>query len=127
KEESIEAILEMAQLKRENGKQRLIVTGCLGERYRDQLKTEIPEIDVVLGTGDVPDIVRAIGGARSAGPVAAPVSLFRSRREVAGGAPDEPAVDLHTPAEAPTYLYDASTPRLLTTPRHFAYVKVAEG
>src|SRR5256885_13836976 len=63
KQESVDAILEMAQLKKDGACQRLIVTGCLGERYRDELKTEIPEIDIVLGTGEVPAIVRAIGGA----------------------------------------------------------------
>src|SRR6058998_2917795 len=64
KQESIDAVLEMAQKKAEGGgRQRLVVTGCLAERYRDQLKTEIPEIDAVLGTGEVPDIVRAIDGA----------------------------------------------------------------
>src|SRR4026209_2287572 len=60
KQESIDTILEMAQLKRSGSCKRLIVTGCLGERYRDQLKLEMPEIDVVLGTGDVPDIVNAV-------------------------------------------------------------------
>ena len=63
KQESIDAILEMAELKKHGSARRLVVTGCLAERYRDQLKTEIPEIDAVLGTGEVPEIVRAIGGA----------------------------------------------------------------
>src|ERR1044072_4962015 len=62
KEECVDAILEMAELKRGGSCRKLIVTGCLAERYRDQLKAEIPEIDVVLGTGDVPDIVPAIAG-----------------------------------------------------------------
>src|SRR5262245_44757250 len=53
KEESVDAILEMAQLKRDGGCRQLIVTGCLAERYRDELKKEIPEIDVCLGTGEV--------------------------------------------------------------------------
>src|SRR5262249_5898381 len=66
KEESVNAILEMAQLKRGGRVKRLVVTGCLGERYRDQLKAEIPEIDVVLGTGDVPEIVGAISGSPAA-------------------------------------------------------------
>jgi ribosomal protein S12 methylthiotransferase len=133
KEESVDAILEMAQVKRDGGCRRLIVTGCLAERYRDQLKAEIPEIDVVLGTGEVPEIVGAISGRGM--PAAAPMSLFRSRGEVQGLARGAAAV---APADAtpgasgeaatgPTYLYDASTPRLLTTPQHFAYVKIAEG
>src|SRR5881396_1200973 len=62
KQESIDAILEMAHHKKDGACRRLIVTGCLAERYREELKTEIPEIDAVLGTGEVPDIVRAIGG-----------------------------------------------------------------
>ena len=63
KRESIDAILEMAQHKKDGACRRLIVTGCLAERYPEELKTEIPEIDAVLGTGEVPQIVRAIGGA----------------------------------------------------------------
>ena len=66
KEESVNAILEMAQLKRDGACKRLVVTGCLAERYRDQLKAEIPEIDVVLGTGEVPEIVGALERRRSA-------------------------------------------------------------
>src|SRR5688572_27370506 len=75
KEESVNAILEMAQLKRDGACKRLVVTGCLGERYRDQLKVEIPEIDVVLGTGDVPEIVGALTGRQ---PAASPASFYRS-------------------------------------------------
>src|SRR2546423_8657826 len=63
KQESINAILEMARHKKDGACQRLIVTGCLAERYREELKTEIPEIDAVLGTGEVPEIAHAIGGA----------------------------------------------------------------
>jgi len=121
KAESVDAILEMARLKRDGGRQKLIVTGCLAERYRDQLRSEIPEIDVVLGTGEVADIAGAIGG-RSSGH-AVPVTFHRPARRAA----------LRDPAPAParpprpTYLYDASTPRLLTTPKHYAYLKIAEG
>jgi ribosomal protein S12 methylthiotransferase len=121
KEESVDAILDMARQKRDGACRRLIVTGCLAERYREQLKAESPEIDVVLGTGEVPEIVGAIAG-RPAVP-AAPVTLFKSRDAVPGASP---AV-LDPPRPAPTYLYDASTPRIVTTPRHYAYVKVAEG
>jgi ribosomal protein S12 methylthiotransferase len=123
KEESIDAILEMAELKRRGGLRTLVVTGCLAERYGEELRREIPDIDVVLGTGDVPAIVDAIED--RVGPVAMPVRLFRNKRQITGtsGADPEPAAD----RKAPTYLYDASTPRLLTTPRHYAYVKIAEG
>jgi ribosomal protein S12 methylthiotransferase len=112
REESVNAILEMAQKKREGGCKRLIVTGCLAERYRDELKAEIPEIDAVLGTGEVPEIVGAVG--------ASPLVFHRK----APGASQPEAPYVH---QAPTYLYDAGTPRLQTTPKHYAYVKVAEG
>lgn len=134
KQESIDAILEMAQMKTAGNCSRLVVTGCLGERYRDELKKEIPEIDAVLGTGEIERIVEAIeSGSRALGLEAAGLGpgtghaaasmplTFHSRRPAPG--PRAPAPD----RGLPTYLYDANTPRLLTTPKHFAYVKVAEG
>ncbi len=63
KEESINTILELAEFKKNGSCKRLVVTGCLGERYREELKVQIPEIDAVLGTGEVPEIVGAIEGA----------------------------------------------------------------
>lgn len=114
KEESVHAILEMAQLKRDGQCKRLVVTGCLAERYRDQLKAEIPEIDVTLGTGEVPAITEALEGVQ---PKAQPIKLFRASDFRAS-----PAA-----THAPDYLYGAETPRLQTTPRHYAYIKVAEG
>ena len=102
KQESIDTILEMAQHKKDGRCQKLIVTGCMAERYRDELRKEIPEIDAVLGTGEVPQIVGAIGGT--------PLTFHRS-----------------APGTRPTYIYDAATPRLMATPRHYAYVKIAEG
>src|SRR5579862_850220 len=75
KQESVDAILEMAALKKSGACQRLVVTGCLAERYRDQLQREIPEIDAVLGTGEVPEIVGAIGGFAAIG--AAPLTFFK--------------------------------------------------
>jgi ribosomal protein S12 methylthiotransferase len=124
KEESVDAILEMAQLKRDGGCKKLIVTGCLAERYRDQLKAEIPEIDVVLGTGEVPEIVPALAGAQISG--ASPLHLFRPRAQGPGPKTQDssPKTDTH---DLPTWLYDANSPRLLTTPKHYAYVKIAEG
>jgi ribosomal protein S12 methylthiotransferase len=124
KEESVDAILEMARLKRDGQCRRLVVTGCLAERYRDELRTEIPEIDAVLGTGDVPDIVEALGRAGAAGAPAGavPLTVYRSSRSLTA------PVDADSEAPiGPTYLYDASTPRVLTTPHHYAYVKIAEG
>jgi ribosomal protein S12 methylthiotransferase len=121
REESVDAILEMAQLKRDGRARRLIVTGCLAERYRDQLREEIPEIDVVLGTGQVPGIVGAIEPDQPDTPddSARPLPLFRSRSELTPAASGA--------ADLPTYIYDADTPRLITTPRHYAYLKIAEG
>jgi ribosomal protein S12 methylthiotransferase len=161
KQESIDTILEMAQHKKNGRCTRLVVTGCMAERYRDELKKEIPEIDAVLGTGEVPQIVEAIGAdarlkprAPSAAPSTAPLTFFATRatapstehpalgtRHPALGtghpAPEHPAPDTQHPAPAPStkhpapstpsYIYDADTPRLLATPTHYAYVKIAEG
>ena len=132
KQESIDAILEMAAQKKDGRCSRLVVTGCLAERYRDELRKEIPEIDAVLGTGEVPDILSAIAhrsplsAVRSA---VVPLRVFRAsdfrtedrtadRGQRKAGSEERPR---------PTYIYDADTPRLLTTPKHFAYVKIAEG
>ena len=62
KQESIDTILEMAQFKKQAAGRKLIVTGCLAERYREELKKEIPEIDAVLGTGEVDAFTSAVGG-----------------------------------------------------------------
>jgi len=123
KQESIDAILEMARHKTAGNCQRLVVTGCLAERYRDTLRKEIPEIDAILGTGEVPDIVRAIGGATipsSTGAV--PLTFHRSQQS-----PVTSPQSATASQSLPTYLYDSDTPRLLATPRHYAYVKIAEG
>jgi ribosomal protein S12 methylthiotransferase len=130
KQESVDAILEMAELKKTGRASRLVVTGCLAERYREQLKREIPEIDAVLGTGEVPQIVDALqGSAASAGHAPAPLHFFRNQPAVpAALAPDSPAPGERLAAPPPpSYIYDADTPRLLATPRHYAYVKIAEG
>jgi ribosomal protein S12 methylthiotransferase len=114
KQESIDTILEMAELKKTGKCRRLVVTGCMAERYRDELKAQIPEIDAVLGTGEVPDIVAAIA------PTLIP--LLRPNGEAIRTVARRPQT-----ADLPTYIYDAETPRLLATPRHYAYVKIAEG
>jgi ribosomal protein S12 methylthiotransferase len=112
KEESVNTILELAEFKKTGRCKRLVVTGCLGERYREELKTQIPEIDAVLGTGEVPEIVGAIEGADRRRTI--PLTLVSSHSPI----PDSQSL--------PTYLYDAE-PRVFATPRHFAYIKVAEG
>lgn len=107
KQESIDTILEMAELKKQAAGRKLVVTGCLAERYRDELKKEIPEIDAIYGTGEVPDFVKALA------PGVKPLTLHRTA-PVFG-------VDL------PNYIYDADTPRKRVTPGHYAYIKIAEG
>jgi ribosomal protein S12 methylthiotransferase len=103
--ESIDAILEAARLKTEGGAKRLIVAGCLVERYRDELKAEMPEVDAFIGTNQINDILT----------VCDPKTNTRSL----------PIVELGN--QTSTYLYDESTPRVLATPAYFAFVKIAEG
>jgi ribosomal protein S12 methylthiotransferase len=145
KQESIDAILEMAEHKKQGRCKSLVVAGCLAERYRAELLEQIPEIDAVIGTGEVPRIVDAIGG-RDSG-LGARGSGVDSRgsgfgiRDSKNGAQTVPllrsngeAIDMGKQGLAviespglPTYIYDADTPRLLATPRHYAYLKIAEG
>ena len=135
KEESINAILEMAALKGQCTGKRLVVTGCLAERYRDELRKEIPEIDAVLGTGEVPQILDAIEnrGPQSAvrgpakpGDQTAPLRFY-TKTPGENRTADRGPRTAKVAAKPPDYIYDADTPRLLTTPKHFAYVKIAEG
>ena len=98
KKESVDTILEMAEFKKTGRAQRLIVAGCLVERYRGDIRKEMPEVDAIVGTNEIEGIVAACEGLSP----------------VASGAP------------AP-YLYHDLTPRVLATPRHFAYLKIAEG
>ena len=96
--ESVDAILEMAEHKKFGAAKKLIVAGCLVERYRDQILEQIPEVDAVVGTGEVERIIEAVEG------------------------------DLKMlPAQPPAFLYHDLTPRILTTPKHQAYIKIAEG
>ena len=112
KQESIDTILEMAELKKQAAGRKLVVTGCLAERYREQLKQEIPEIDAIYGTGEVEGLAGFMAG--QSRPAGAAIPMTFHKAPVFG-------VDL------PTYLYDASTPRKRVTPGHYAYVKIAEG
>src|SRR5690242_8292332 len=105
KQESIDTILEAAQLKKNGQAKRLIVAGCLVERYRDELKAEIPEVDAFIGTNQINDILA----------VCDPKTNTRSL----------PVVPIGN--QSATYLYDESTPRVLATPSHYAFVKIAEG
>jgi ribosomal protein S12 methylthiotransferase len=96
--ESVDAILEMAEHKKFGAAKKLIVAGCLVERYRDQILEQVPEVDAVVGTGEVERIIEAVEG------------------------------DLRLlSAQPPAFLYHDLTPRILTTPKHQAYIKIAEG
>jgi ribosomal protein S12 methylthiotransferase len=114
KEESVETILEAAEWRRQG--KRLVVTGCLVQRYAQDLLKEIPEIDALMGTADLNRIVEVCDRLTTVPPAA-------GRRQGACRKPIEPKVWLGDPP----YLYEADTPRLLSTPSHYAYVKVAEG
>jgi len=99
KKESIEAILQAAAYKKDGACRRLVVAGCMVERYRDQLLADMPEIDACLGTRDIEHIAEVVGAADR---------LFEPERD-------------------PGYLYDERSPRLLTTPKASAYLKISEG
>jgi ribosomal protein S12 methylthiotransferase len=105
KQESIEAILDAARLKTGGKATRLIVAGCLVERYRDELKAEMPEVDAFIGTSQINDILS----------VCDPNTNTRML----------PVIPLGN--QSATYLYDESTPRVLATPAHYAFIKIAEG
>jgi ribosomal protein S12 methylthiotransferase len=105
KKESIEAILEAGRMKADGKAQRLIVAGCLVERYRDELKASMPEVDAFIGTSQINEILA----------VCDPNINTRALPVVALG------------NQSATYLYDESTPRVLATPSHYAFIKIAEG
>jgi ribosomal protein S12 methylthiotransferase len=191
KQESVDTILEMARLKTSGRARKLIVAGCLVERYRDEIQKNIPEVDAVVGTGELESILEAAGVAPR--PAAhSPFTILttvraetRPGKESAAGTHKTRATSAHqygslgapgpshlgtwetssdgptalpqgmTPSRAaasrpegdlregqgrfrrddwqgashllPTYLYDENTPRLLSTPRASAYIKIAEG
>lgn len=100
KEESIDAILEMAEYKRKGNCKKLIVMGCLSQRYKDELLKEIPEIDYLVGAGDFKSVAE----------------MIESKNGIKKSKVGEPVFD-----------FNENTPRILTTPRYTAYVKIAEG
>ena len=102
KEESIETILEVADYKQTGRCRMLIVSGCLPQRYQQELAEQLPEVDLFMGTSDAPRIVELIE--RQLG-------LSEATTEI--GIPD--------------YLYDHSTPRLNSSPFYTSYVKIADG
>ena len=160
KQESVNAILEMVQHKQANGgkARRLIVAGCLVERYRDEIRTNIPEVNAVVGTGELEAILDAagLGAPGQAAPEAlspfnilvsrAPSSVHQHSHPTEVGSQIEaqhtsrPEGDHRerqgrfsraawhgATAALPEYLYTEDTPRILSTPRASAYIKIAEG
>jgi len=105
RQESVDTILEMAQLKETGNLKRLVVAGCLVERYREELQREIPEIDALIGVNQLKEIETVVEpfGRRS-------LPVYSDGASV----PE-------------LYLYDETTPRLRATAPYTAYVKIAEG
>lgn len=101
KEESIQAILEASELKHTGKLQKLVVAGCLSERYKEELIKEIPEIDAVMGTGEIDKVCEIVD------------SVLEGNKEVMVGSKD--------------YLPNADTDRIITTYPHTAYIKISEG
>jgi|SRR5579864_1598218 len=127
-QESVNTILEMARHKSARAK-KLVVAGCLVERFRDEIRKNIPEVDAVVGTGELENILQAAGVAPSQ-PADSPFRILRSRPEgdarAAAGRFSRESWD-GAISDLPNYLYDEATPRVLATPRSTAYIKIAEG
>lgn len=101
KQESIDTILEMAELRKKGALKALIVTGCLAQRYREEIQKEIPEVDMIVGVSAIDEITQALD------------DFFAGKKENHYGSPDgKPFAD---------------TKRILTTGGHYAYLKIAEG
>jgi ribosomal protein S12 methylthiotransferase len=129
-QESVNTILEMAGHKTAGKAKKLVVAGCLVERYRDQIRKDIPEVDAVVGTGELVNILSATGIAPAHAQMNSPLVVLNSRPEgdarAAQGRFSRETWD-GAIADLPNYLYDEDTPRILATPQHMAYIKVAEG
>ncbi len=155
KQESVDTILEMANYKTEGRAKKLIVAGCLVERYRNEIQKNIPQVDAVVGTGELEAILAAAGIAPQAhaqGDANSPFTILNSTSASqslkSGVYEDGKAAHAHARAEGeareqagrfsrsewdgaiadlPNYLYDENTPRILATAKHSAYIKIAEG
>jgi len=128
-QESVNTILEMAKHKAGGRVRKLVVAGCLVERFRDEIRKNIPEVDAVVGTGELDKILAAAGVAPAQDPHS-PFKILTSRaegdaRQAAGRFSRESWAGAI--ADLPNYLYDETTPRVLATPSHTAYIKIAEG
>ena len=128
-QESVNTILEMTRHKTDGRARKLIVAGCLVERFRDDIRKNIPEVDAVVGTGELEKIVAAAGVATPS-PKPSPFNILTSRPEgdarEAKGRFSRESWD-GAIADLPNYLYDEATPRVLATPKYTAYIKIAEG
>ena len=161
KQESVDTILEMAKHKTAGRARKLIVAGCLVERYRDEIRKNIPEVDAVVGTGELESILEAAGVAPAPAPPSPFTILTSVHAELRPGKESQAGTHKLRDADSiqhedsprgrpegdlreqqgrfsredwqgaahllPTYLYDETTPRLLSTPRASAYIKIAEG
>jgi ribosomal protein S12 methylthiotransferase len=143
-QESIDTILEMARYKTGGKAKRLVVTGCLVERFHDEIRKNIPEVDAVVGTGELEKILAAAGVAETAR-APSPFNILTSNTQTSNAltsnfTTSRPEGDHRrgqgrfardswdgAVADLPNYLYDDHTPRVLTTPRSSAYIKIAEG
>jgi ribosomal protein S12 methylthiotransferase len=129
-QESVNTILEMAGHKTAGRAKKLVVAGCLVERFRDEIRKRIPEVDAVVGTGELQNILAATGIAPAPVKNDSPFVVISSRAEgdarAAQGRFSRGQWD-GAIADLPNYLYDEETPRILATPKHTAYIKIAEG
>jgi len=138
-QESIDTILEMARHKTGGKAKRLVVAGCLVERFHDEIRKNIPEVDAVVGTGELEKILAAAGLVETAH-APSPFNILTSQPPTSQPKPSRPEGDHRREqgrfardswdgavADLPNYLYDDHTPRILTTPRSSAYIKIAEG
>jgi ribosomal protein S12 methylthiotransferase len=136
KQESVDAILEMAQHKTSGRARKLVVAGCLVERYRNEIQKNIPEVDAVVGTGELEEILGA-AGIMPAKQDASPFVILRSADPLPAARAEGEARQQQgrfsrqdwdgAVSDLPNYLYDENTPRLLATPKSSAYIKIAEG
>ena len=127
-QESVNTILEMARQKTAGNAKKLVVAGCLVERFRDEIRKNIPEVDAVVGTGELEKILSASGIAQPSSN--SPFRILQSRPEgdarAAAGRFSRETWD-GAISDLPNYLYDEATPRVLATPGYTAYIKIAEG
>jgi ribosomal protein S12 methylthiotransferase len=129
-QESVNTILEMVEHKTSGRAKKVVVAGCLVERFRDEIRKRIPEVDAVVGTGELQKILAATGVAPTSAPNNSPLVVLHSRAEgdarAAQGRFSRGQWD-GAIADLPNYLYDDETPRILATPKSTAYIKIAEG